>query len=274
MVRKNQHRLFMQDPDKTSSYLKAADTKPSLLLRGETPRLLDEWQMAPVLWDAVRFAVDMRGKSGQFILTGSAVPQDDAVQHTGTGRISRMTMRPMSLYESLESNGSVSLKNLFDGSNEIEGFSDLDIEHLAFAIVRGGWPASIGENKSIACRYAVDYTEAVINADISRVDGIERSPVRVRALMHSLARNISTLATLKTIRDDIAIGDDESLSDKKPQTLYWMISIISVFCLNLSVIAICAYMQMQLMGRYFIIVTGMVWKRMLSSFCATGAGAP
>lgn len=207
--------LFMQDPDKAISYLKAADTKPSLLLKGDTPRLLDEWQTAPVLWDAVRFMVDQRGKSGQFILTGSAVPKDNVVQHTGTGRISRLLMRPMSLYESMESNGSVSLKALFDGETEIDNFSTLTIEQIAFAIVRGGWPASIGESETIALRHAIDYVEAIINADVSRVDGIEKNPVRVRALLRSLSRNISTLATIRTIHDDIAMGDaDESISEK------------------------------------------------------------
>ncbi len=207
--------LFMQDPDKAVSYLKAADTKPSLLLKGDTPRLLDEWQVAPVLWDAVRFMVDQRGLPGQFILTGSAVPQDNVVQHTGTGRISRMMMRPMSLYESGESNGSVSLSALFNGETEIDAFSDLSIEQIAFAIVRGGWPASIGDNRKSALRYAIDYVEAVINADVSRVDNIEKNPVRVRALLRSLARNISTLATIRTIHNDIAMGDDdESLSEK------------------------------------------------------------
>lgn len=207
--------LFMQDPDKAVSYLKAADTKPSLLLKGDTPRLLDEWQTAPVLWDAVRFMVDQRGKPGQFILTGSAVPKDNVVQHTGTGRISRLMMRPMSLYESMESNGSVSLKALFDGETEIDNFSTLTIEQIALAIVRGGWPASIGESEKIALRHAIDYVEAVINADVSRVDGIEKNPVRVRALMRSLSRNISTLATIRTIHNDIAMGDaDESISEK------------------------------------------------------------
>ena len=207
--------LFMQDPDKAVSYLKAADIKPSLLLKGDTPRLLDEWQTAPVLWDAVRFMVDQRGKAGQFILTGSAVPMDNAVQHTGTGRISRLMMRPMSLYESMESNGSVSLQALFDGEIEIDNFSSLTIEQIAFAIVRGGWPASIGETEKIAIRHAIDYVEAVINADISRVDGVEKNPVRVRALLRSLSRNISTLATIRTIYDDIAMNNgDESISEK------------------------------------------------------------
>ena len=137
------------------------------------------------------------------------------MQHTGTGRISRLLMRPMSLYESMESNGSVSLKALFDGETEIDNFSTLTIEQIAFAIVRGGWPASIGESEKIALRHAIDYVEAIINADVSRVDGIEKNPVRVRALLRSLSRNISTLATIRTIHDDIAMGDaDESISEK------------------------------------------------------------
>ncbi|MDX9809567.1 MAG: DUF4143 domain-containing protein [Sphaerochaetaceae bacterium] len=215
-TRASKSQLFMQDPDKSASYLLAADTKPSLLLQGDTPRLLDEWQSAPVLWDAVRFIVDQRrGKPGQFILTGSAVPKDDTVQHTGTGRISRLMMRPMSLFESLESNGMVSLKSSFDGNINLEGFSDLSIETIASAIVRGGWPASIGYGENIALRHAVDYVEAIINADISRVDGVDKNPVRVRALMRSYARNIATMATIRTIRDDIALGDaDASISEK------------------------------------------------------------
>ena len=205
--------LYMQDPDNSASYMKAADTKPSLLLRGDTPRLLDEWQMAPVLWDAVRFAVDKRRVSGQFILTGSAVPKDNAAAHTGTGRISRMLMRPMTLFESLESNGSVSLKALFDGMTDGEGTSALTIEGLAYALCRGGWPAAIGEKESAALKRVYDYVEAVINLDVSNVDGVEKSPARVRGLMRSLARNISTMANLSTIRGDIA-GDEDSISEK------------------------------------------------------------
>jgi predicted AAA+ superfamily ATPase len=205
--------LHMQDPDHTASYLKAADTKPSLLLKGETPRLIDEWQMAPVLWDAVRFAVDQRQKGGQFILTGSAVPKDNVVGHTGTGRISRMLMRTMSLFESLESNGTISLKDLFDGNTDGECLSSLSIENLAYALTRGGWPASIGEKESVALRRVYDYVDAVINIDVSLVDGVEKSPARVRALMRSLARNISTMATISTIRGDTA-GDEDTISEK------------------------------------------------------------
>jgi predicted AAA+ superfamily ATPase len=184
------------------------------LLKGDTPRLIDEWQTAPVLWDAVRFAVDRQGESGQFILTGSAVPEDHSTKHTGTGRISRLLMRPMSLFESLESDGSVSLKALFDGTARVEGLSRLSIERLAFVIARGGWPASvIEERERVALRRAYDYVDAIINIDISRVDNIEKNPARVRTLMRSIARNISTMANLSTIRSDMA-GDEDAISEK------------------------------------------------------------
>lgn len=205
--------LFMQDPDIAASNLAMADTKPSLLLKGDTPRLVDEWQMAPVLWDAVRFEVDKRNEPGQFILTGSAVPADNVTAHTGTGRISRIIMRPMSLYESLESNGAISLRALFDGNHQIEAFSDLSIEKIAYAICRGGWPASIKLQGNTALRMALDYVEAVINFDVSRVDGVEKNPERVRLLLRSLARNIATLATYQTIKDDIE-ATDITISDK------------------------------------------------------------
>jgi len=205
--------IYMQDPDYRNSYQKTADIKPSLLLKGDTPRLIDEWQMAPVLWDAVRFAVDQRQLTGQFILTGSATPKDNVVAHTGTGRISRMHMRPMSLFESKESNGSISLKELFDDKTDGDAISSLSIEALAYALTRGGWPASMDEKDSIALQRSYNYVEAVINADISEVDGVEKSPARVRTLMRSLARNISTPATLKTLHSDLA-GDEEIISEK------------------------------------------------------------
>jgi len=199
--------LYMQDPDKMASYMAMADTKPSLLLKGEIPRLVDEWQMSPILWDAVRFEVDKRNEPGQFILTGSAVPLDNVTAHTGTGRISRILMRPMSLFESLESNGLVSLHALFNGSQEEGCASDLSIEKIAFALCRGGWPASVQRDQAPALRMARDYVEAVINYDVSRVDNIEKNPERVRLLLRSLARNVATLATLQTIKDDIEATD-------------------------------------------------------------------
>lgn len=205
--------LFMQDPDNAGSYLAMADTKPSLLLKGEIPRLIDEWQMAPVLWDAVRFEVDKRAETGQFILTGSAVPSDNVTAHTGTGRISRLMMRPMSLFESLESNSSISLKALFDGDQDVEALSDMSIEQIAFALCRGGWPASVKLSGEVALRMATDYVEAVINFDVSRVDNIEKNPDRVRLLLRSLARNIATTASYQTIIADME-ATDVTISDK------------------------------------------------------------
>ena len=210
--------VYMQDPDNTQSYQVMADTKPSLLLKGNNPRLIDEWQVAPVLWDAVRFEVDKRAERGLFILTGSAVPPENVTAHTGTGRISRMIMRPMSLFESLESNGLISIGALFNGKQkETDAISDLTIEQIAFLICRGGWPASIGQEKETALRMARDYVEAIIHQDISRVDNIDKNPERVRLLLRSLARNISTTANYQTIKQDIE-ATDISISDKTIST--------------------------------------------------------
>ena len=202
--------LMMQDPDKQNSYMEAAAIKPSLLLEGETPRLLDEWQMAPILWDAVRFAVDKRNATGQFILTGSAVPTDNKVSHTGTGRISRLMMRTMTLYESGDSNGTISLSSLFANSENQASSTMLTIDDYANLIARGGWPASVGVKQDIAEKRARDYVDAVINLDVSRVDNVEKNPNKVRALMRSIARNISTDATMTTLVHDME-GDDESI---------------------------------------------------------------
>lgn len=206
--------LMMQDPDKQSSYMEAVAAKPSILLEGETPRLLDEWQVAPVLWDAVRFAVDQRGQVGQFILTGSAVPNLDETAHTGTGRISKLKMRTMSLYESGESSGQVSLSSLY-GGNEYkeckECRSSVAVEEYADLIVRGGWPNSVGVDKKIAEKKAIDYVNAVVETDISRADGVEKSPAKVRALMRSFARNISTEASMATLLKDME-ADDEGIA--------------------------------------------------------------
>lgn len=206
--------VYMQDPDQARSNLAMADTKPSLLLKGATPRLIDEWQVAPVLWDAVRFHVDQSGERGQFILTGSAVPPENETAHTGTGRISRIRMRPMSLYESGESSGQISLLSLFNGTQEDgESASDLTIERIAYLLCRGGWPASLELGEKIAIRMAMDYVDAIINQDVCKVDGIEKNPERVRLLMRSLARNISTAASYQTIKQDIE-ANDVGISDK------------------------------------------------------------
>lgn len=199
--------LYMQDADRASMYLELADTRPSMLLKGDAPRLIDEWQMAPVLWDAVRHEVDRRGETGQFILTGSAVPKDNATAHTGTGRIARVLMRPMSLFESKESNGEVSLGRLFENTQQEGAMSSLSIENLSFAICRGGWPASLSFPKEDALEVARNYVDAVIEEDVSRVDGVERNPQRIFNLLRSLSRNIATLASNTTILQDIAASE-------------------------------------------------------------------
>jgi predicted AAA+ superfamily ATPase len=205
--------LYMQDPDTSKANILIAKTKPSLLLEGKTPRLLDEWQVAPELWNAVRFAVDKRCQNGQFILTGSVIPTRTDDMHTGTGRIARMKMRTMSLFETRDSNGDISLERLFNGNKEkVESKSNISIEQMAFLINRGGWPAVAHEkNEKIALATANDYLEAIANEDISKADGIEKNPDRVKALLRSLARNISSEARTSTILNDLA-KNDETLS--------------------------------------------------------------
>ncbi len=211
--------IYMQDPDKRASYLKLAQTSPSLLLRGEKPRLIDEWQIATVLWDAVRFAVDKEPHKGQYILTGSVVVDDDEKapeerrEHTGTGRISQLRMRPMSLFESGESNGTVSLRSLFDGTAEVESVRTLTIEDIAYDICRGGWPAAMDMDKADALEVAYDYYDAITERDASAVDKSQKDPDRMRSIMRSLARNISTMTTDKTIIADVR-ANDTSLTDK------------------------------------------------------------
>ncbi len=199
--------IKMQDPDRREGYLATARTKPSLLLKGDTPRLIDEWQVAPVIWDAVRHAVDERREKGQFILTGSTVVDDEQIMHTGTGRITKMAMYPMSLYESLESNGSVSLRRLFDEPDyDIDGaMSGLSIENLIFAACRGGWPASLDEiSETAKLLIAKDYVDIICSEDISRVDKVKRNPSLARLILRSYARNICTLAKKTSMLADVA----------------------------------------------------------------------
>ena len=203
--------LQMQDPDRRDGYIATANTKPSLLLQGETPRLIDEWQVAPVLWDAVRTAVDARQKEGQFILTGSTSVDNSQIMHSGTGRISRMKMYPLSLFESKESNGHISLKDLFDNPNlDIDGItSDLSVEDLIFAACRGGWPATL-HRKSDAAKLMIarDYLNNICESDISTVDGVQRNPVWTNMILRSYGRNVSTLAKKTNIFKDISVNAD------------------------------------------------------------------
>ena len=202
--------IKMQNPDTREGYLATARTKPSLLLKGTTPRLIDEWQVAPVLWDAVRNAVDERRMKGQFILTGSTVidDKDGDIKHTGTGRISSMEMYPMSLFESLESNGSISLRRMFDDPGyDIDGaMSPLSVEGLIFAACRGGWPASLDEMSDKArMLIAKDYVNVICDEDISRVDGRQRNPVLARLILRSYARNLCTLAKKTMMLADVTV---------------------------------------------------------------------
>ena len=214
--------VYMTDPEKSYQYLSMVELNPKTLLEGKTPRLFDEWQIAPKLWDAIRFEVDHRDDLGQFILTGSAVPPEtEEIHHTGTGRFARVKMRPMSLFEAEDSNGSVSLTELFSGNLDIAGSCDLPLEKLAFLVCRGGWPRATTMRSSTALDQAFDYYDAVVNADISRVDNVERNPERVKLLMRSCARHQGTQASNVVIRDDMRINDNSTLDE---DTVYSYIS--------------------------------------------------
>lgn len=203
--------LRMQDPDRRDGYLATAAAKPSLLLKGANPRLIDEWQVAPVLWDAVRTDVDQRQEEGLFILTGSTSVDSSKIMHSGTGRISRMKMYPMSLFESKESNGEISLKALFDHPDmDIDGIaSELSVEKLIFSACRGGWPAALRRKSNAAkLMIAKDYLNNICESDISTVDGVQRNPTWTNMILRSYARNVSTLAKKTNIYRDVAANAD------------------------------------------------------------------
>ena len=204
--------LYMDDPGSIHQNLTLAEIDPKRLLNGKTPRLIDEWQLAPKLWDTVRFEVDHRNDLGQFILTGSSVPaSSEHIHHTGTGRFSWLLMRPMSLYESLESTGDVSLSELFNSPDQISGENHLDINKLAFVVCRGGWPRATDLKNEIALDQAFDYYDAVVHSDISKVDGVTRNPERVKRLMRSYARNQGSQATNKLLCDDISANESDNI---------------------------------------------------------------
>lgn len=206
--------LYMDDPEKKEQNISMSELNPKRLLRGETPRLIDEWQLAPKLWDAIRFEVDHRSELGQFLLTGSAVPADTKeITHSGTGRFTRLTMRPMSLYESGDSTGDVSLKELFEGNNVVDGEADIDIERLAFLACRGGWPQSIDMREEIALDQAHDYYDAVVRSDINRADNVQKNTEKVRRLMRSYARNQGSQVPNTVLALDVSANDDDSISD-------------------------------------------------------------
>lgn len=205
----------LQDPDMRSEYLATLDVKPSLLLAGDTPKLIDEWQDAPVLWDAVRVAVDQRGQMGQFILTGSNTVDKSQIQHSGTGRIARMTMLPMSLWEMGLSSGEISVTRLFDDPQyNIDGIkSPMSVPDLIFAACHGGWPAVLNIKSDRAkLLVAKNYVNTICVDDISRIDGKNRDPKVAQLILRSYARNISTLARKNTLLADITASGDQGIT--------------------------------------------------------------
>ena len=218
--------LSMADTDTLGQNLALARTNISRLLAGETPRLIDEWQIAPQFWDAVRNEVDKRNEDGQFMLTGSAVPpkpkkdengniiEEENIHHTGTGRISRLRLRTMSLWESEDSTGDVSLEELFINPDTVDGVSDIDLDRLAYLTCRGGWPkAVLKKSEKAALAQAFDYYDSVVGNDIKRVDDIDRDEELTKRIMRSYARNQGTQATVGTILADIKSNGDERMSD-------------------------------------------------------------
>ena len=218
--------LSMADTDTLGQNLALARTNISRLLAGETPRLIDEWQIAPQFWDAVRNEVDKRNEDGQFMLTGSAVPpkpkkdengniiEEENIHHTGTGRISRLRLRTMSLWESEDSTGDVSLEELFINPDTVDGVSDIDLDRLAYLTCRGGWPkAVLKKSEKAALAQAFDYYDSVVSNDIKRVDDIDRDVELTKRIMRSYARNQGTQATVGTILADIKSNGDERMSD-------------------------------------------------------------
>lgn len=206
--------LYMSEPGKRDQYIQLAHINPDLLLRGEKPRLIDEWQVAPKLWDAVRFEADHSRELGLFVLTGSSVPPDmSEVIHSGTGRFGWLKMRPMSLWESGESTGDVSMSRLFDGDTGISGLAHLDLERIAFITCRGGWPLSVDMDDEIALDQAFDYLAAVERRDIQLADGIDRDPARVHRLLRSYSRHQGAQATIASIKADLMENEADSFDE-------------------------------------------------------------
>ena len=210
--------LYMDNPKDRTSNIQMVKINPDFLLKGATPRLIDEWQIAPELWDAVRFAVDHRDEDGQFILTGSVTPlsdeDDEKIHHSGVGRIARLRMRPMTLWESGDSTGEISLGVLFQGAEDVFGSCDKDLYDIAWLMCRGGWPRAVNQSKDIALGRAFDYYDTVVNVDVKEPDKVERNPERVKLLMRSYARNQGAQVSLGAICADMRANDSDTLDDR------------------------------------------------------------
>jgi predicted AAA+ superfamily ATPase len=203
--------IMIGDPANNFQNRSLAELSPSLVLDGDAPRLIDEWQEVPSLWDAVRYAVDQRAQRGQFILTGSATPKRKGILHSGGGRIGKLRMRPMSLFESGDSTGRISLEDLCNGMIEPATTGEVDLAKLALLAIRGGWPANLSNSDENAALIPGRYIDAVLDDDVSRIDGAKRDSGKMRLLLRALARNESTAATNKTLKNDIKEIDDEDI---------------------------------------------------------------
>jgi uncharacterized protein len=201
--------IEMDNPKNRDSNINFAKIAPEIILEGEAPRLIDEWQVAPILWDAVRHEVDRRSVMGQFILTGSSVPMEsNEMIHSGTGRIATLKMRPMSLFESSDSDGRISLAKLFNESEMTAHRNNLDIKKLTFLICRGGWPIAVDLDEKPSLQQAKNYYKAITESDVSRVDGINKDPNKVKALLRSFSRNIASQAGIQTLLNDLKESDN------------------------------------------------------------------
>ncbi len=226
--------IYMDDPEKRFQYLQLVETDIKRILQGPSPRLIDEWQIAPKIWDAVRFEVDHRKRDGQFILTGSAVPPPDEqeeMKHSGAGRVSWLRMRPMTLWESGDSSGEVSLRELFSGKENITGENKLSLGDITFLMCRGGWPRAVDKGISrIALRQAINYFEAIVRVDISRVDNVDRDEQRTRRIMRAYARHQGTQVSVRELTRDLQENEVTEFSDK---TLYNYINALkSIFVIE------------------------------------------
>lgn len=203
--------ILLGDPSGNFQNRQLAELSPSLILNGEKPRLIDEWQEVPPIWDAVRHQVDQSAQKGQYILTGSATPNHKGILHSGAGRIAKLHMRPMSLYESKDSSGTVSLEELCHGRLTPTMTGEVDLNKIIHLIIRGGWPGSLSLTVDQASLLPSEYLNAVIDDDVFRIDGIKRNTTKMRLLLRSLARNESTTVTNKTLKNDIKEIDDEDI---------------------------------------------------------------
>ena len=206
--------LYLDDPRQLQNNLHIAETNPIALFEGPAPRVIDEWQLAPQLWDAARFEVSRRGELGMLIFTGSSVPPDmSKITHTGTGRFAWLTMRPMSLWESGDSNGRLSFRSLFDGTAQDTMATKMDVERMVFLICRGGWPQTLKMQEKAATLQARNYVDAVCNSDITRVDGVERNPTLAHQLMRSYARHQGGQVPISTIVADLKTNYGTEVSE-------------------------------------------------------------